>query len=180
MTHLYIKIPDPILRCYLGTLFKPRDGGYAVTMETLTGVAICSQARESQRPITADAARDRSVVKLFLPQSYCVENLRGRFVYLPAPAQMMVNAALKKEFDIHFLTYCTEMRMQGHKLRDIIPLFIDENKLDVFDGDIETLKKRYYRKEVELLRKLNEKLRQKANYLLRKSKNTRKMIATNR
>ena len=34
--------------------------------------------------------------------------------------------------------------------------------MDIFDGDIETLKKRYYRKEIQDLKNLEKKLRQKA------------------
>lgn len=164
-----IKIKDPILRCFLSALFRPRDGGYAVDMDSLTGAAICSLVKESpDRRLSA--AEDRTAIRFYLPDSRYTSELRGRFLYVPSESQAKINSVLRKEFDMRFLSYCTEKRIQGLKIKDIIPLFIVEHNLDVFDGDVETLKKRFYREEIKLLSKMRETLRQKAYYRARKLK----------
>lgn len=166
-----IRIKDPILRCYLSSLFEKYEDGYCVNLNTWTGAAICAQVREAPKP-ELYSKEDKTLVRFIMPKSRFMDPLRGKFIYAPAEAQTLINSILKREFDYNFFTFCTELRMRGLKLKDIIPLFIYENKLDVFDGDIETLKKRYYRKEIEQLQKLTETLRQKVYFKLKKTLNS--------
>lgn len=161
---LKVKIYDPILRCYLNSLFERHNDGYIASTTTLTGAAICSLVKACDAP-RADTTPD--MVKVVLPYNFYTEQFRAKFLTLSADAEQMVNVTLKKEFDINFLAFCTEMKIHGMKFKDIIPLFITVNKLDIIDGDIEMLKKRYYRTELKLMSKTKELLRQKAYYAFR-------------
>lgn len=155
-----IKIKDPILRSYLAGLFEPRGGGYAVNMDTFTGTVICSLTSVADYPRRSDD--DETTVLFHLPQSRYTGSFRNRYLFVTPEAEAKVNAVLKKEFDMNFIAFLTESRIQGFKLRDAIATFIVINKLDNFDGDIETLKKRYYRRELEALKNIREKLCHKA------------------
>ena len=171
-----IKIKDPILRSYLPGLFERRENGYAVNMDTFTGVVVCSLVRPADYPVRQQD--DETSVTFYLPVSRYTDSLRGKFLYVTAEAQAKINAVLRKEFDINFISFCAESRIQGFQLRDIITMFIVENEMEIFDGDIETLKKRYYRKEVSTLRRIEEKLRKKAYSAAKLARETMKKGST--
>lgn len=162
-----IRIREPILRSYLAGLFEKREDGYAVNMNSITGSVIISLVSAAARPPKIDA--DRSVVTFHLPSSHYTSRLRNKFLVVDRDAEDKINAVLKREFDVNFLSYCTELRIMGYQLKDIIAMFIVENGMDdMFDGDIEALKKRYYRRELEILNQTQEKLRAKAYSARRK------------
>ena len=106
----------------------------------------------------------RRDVRAVLPAALALYGLsmRNRYLYVTREAEAKINLVLRKEFDVNFTSFLTESRIQGFRLKDIISIFIVKNNMDIFDGDIETLKKRYYRKEIQDLKNLEKKLRQKA------------------
>ena len=163
-----VKIKDPILRSYLSGLFEKRDGGYAVTMDTFTGSVICALTSVIDYPMKQ--ADDETTVLFYLPKSRYNDSFRNRYLYVYPEAEAKINAVLRREFDTNFTAFVTESRMQGFKLQDIIAIFIVENQMDIFDGDIETLKKRYYRKEVEILKGFHKKMQLRAYAATKKAK----------
>ena len=155
-----ITIKDSILRSYLGGLFERRDDGYAVNTDTITGAVICSLVSAADYPRME--VSDATSVRFYLPHSRYTDSMRNRYLYVTREAEAKINLVLRKEFDVNFTSFLTESRIQGFRLKDIISIFIVKNNMDIFDGDIETLKKRYYRKEIQDLKNLEKKLRQKA------------------
>ena len=151
-----VKIKDPVLRSYLPGLFEKRNDGFAVNMDSFTGTVICSLVSVSDYPVFEQD--DPDAVLFYLPHSRYTDSLRNKCLYVTPEAQAKINAVLKREFDTNFLSFCTESRIQGFQLRDIIVMFIEENGIEIFDGNIETLKKRYYRRELELLKKMKRKM----------------------
>ncbi len=172
-----IKIKDPILRSYLPGLFERVGGGYAVTMDTFTGTVICSLVQTADYPV--QEADDDTTVVFHLPQSRYTESLRNKCLFVTSEGTAKINAVLRKEFDINFISFCTESRIQGFKLKDIIAMFIVENQMEIFHGDIETMKKRYYRKELSTLRRFEEKLRKKAYAAAALARETMKKKSSN-
>ena len=165
-----IKIKDPVLRSYLSGLFEKRNDGFAVDMDSFTGTVICSLVSVSDYPVFEQ--EDPDAVLFYLPRSRYTDSLRNKCLYVTPEAQAKINAVLKKEFETNFMSFCTESRIQGFKLRDIIVMFIEENGLEIFDGNIETLKKRYYRRELDLLGKVEKKMRLRAYSTARRIRQT--------
>lgn len=68
--------------------------------------------------------------------------------------------------------------MCGFQVKDAIEAFIQEYGMEtLFHGDIETLKKKFYRYEVSTRTQLHETLRQKANYAVRKVRRIMNKVA---
>ena len=151
-----IRVGDQMLRSYLEGIFERRGSGYAVNMNTLTGTAICSLARASDRPIKMPD--DEAIVEIYLPKSHYNDSLRNKHLYVTKEGEAKINACLRREFETEFLYFCAEARIQGYKQKDIIPIFLLENKIGLYDGDIEAPKKRLYRKELSLYENIEEKL----------------------
>lgn len=151
-----IRISDPLLRSYLSGIFDRQGDGFVVSMSKLTGTVICSLVRPSDRP--AEIKQDDTVITFYLPRSHCNDSLRNKHLIVTKEATDKINAALRKEFDTDFLYFCAEARVQGYKQKDIIPIFLLKNKIDLYDGDIEAPKKRLYRKELSLYENLEKKL----------------------
>jgi hypothetical protein len=164
-----IHIKDPILRAYLNGLFVVReDGAYTLNTDSLTGTVICSLVQPSDYP-TAEEHGGKETVTFRLPRSRSFERFRGRAVWLPPHAEAVVNKVLRREFDLNLDASCTEARMAGVRLMDAIEAFIVSNGMDGhFSGGIETLKKRFYRSELNTLKRMREIMRQQANMRLRR------------
>lgn len=164
-----IHIKDPILRCYLNGLFTLRDdGGYVVNNDTLTGTVICSLVQAVDYP-SLEERDQKDVVTLHLPRSRSYDRFRGRSLYLPPNAELAINRVLRREFDTNLDASCTEARMAGAKLADAIEAFIVSNRMDqLFEGSIETVKKRFYRSELDTLKKMREIMRQQTYMRVRR------------
>lgn len=164
-----IHIKDPILRAYLNGLFTSHeDGSYTLNTDSLTGTVICSLVQASDYP-TPDERDQKDMVTFRLPRSRNYDRFRGRSLFLPRHAEQMINKVLRREFDLNLDACCTEARMAGGKLSDAIEAFIVSNRMDyLFAGSIETLKKRFYRSEVETLKKMREIMREQTKMRVRR------------
>lgn len=165
-----IKIKDPILRAYLNGLFELRDGLYVATMDTFTGAVICTLARPCDCPPKQEMSDSTELVDFKLSKSHYNDELRSRFLYISPAAQAKVNLVLRKEFDCNFTAFCVESRILGIPLKDSIDQFMVENNMDeFFGGEIETLKKKFYRQELATMRNARDRLRKKAYYALNRA-----------
>lgn len=164
-----IHIKDPILRAYLAGLFAQReDGSFTLNTDSLTGTVICSLVQPLDCP-QLDPCGGKDMVTFRLPRSRNFERFRNRSAGLPPHAEAVVNKVLRREFDLNLDASCTEARMAGAKLMDAIEAFIVANGMDGhFAGGIETLKKRFYRSELNTLKRMREIMRQQANMRLRR------------
>lgn len=165
-----IRIKDDLLRCFLGALFEKRRDGFLINPNTLTGAAIGALVRTADYPPREQG--DDSAVTFYLPKSHYNDSLRNKYLYLPPGAETKVNACLRQEFDARFFYFSAEARFQGYKQKDIIPIFMLENRIEILDGDIEAPKKRLYRKEIEMLETIEEKLLRRLYLSARKVRKT--------
>lgn len=168
---LTLHIKDPILRCYFIGRFPMQDDGCClVDSRSLTGMSICNLASHSERVIPSIVENDDgTAVRIRLSRSKFTDPHRGKSLYLTLPAESQINVTLKREFDTDFTAFCSTARVCGFQVKDAIEAFIQEYRMDVlFCGDIETLKKKFYRYERSTRTELYESLRQKANYAVRK------------
>ncbi len=171
-----IHIKDPILRAYLAGLFAVReDGGYTLNTDSITGTTICSLVQPADYPDAIEAGKD--TVTFHLPRSRSFDRFRNRSLRLSSEAEVAVNKVLRREFDLNLDASCTEARMAGVKLMDAIEAFIVSNRMDEhFAGGIETLKKRFYRSEVQTLKKMREIMRQQVNMRVRRRRKKMNLI----
>ena len=164
-----LHIPDPILRSYFCGRFPAHEDGFRVDTRNLVGLALSTLATRAGGLKELDQTEDDPVT-VYLSKSKYNDEHRGKILYLSRAAEAKVNAILRQEFDTTFTSFCTDAKICGFKIKDIIEAFIVEYQLDLFEGDIETLKKRYYRYELSTLKKLREKLRQKAYYAVKRAR----------
>lgn len=171
-----IHIKDPILRAYLSGLFTVReDGGYTLNTDSITGTTICSLVQPADYPDAVEAGKD--TVTFHLPRSRSFDRFRNRSLRLSSEAEVAVNKVLRREFDLNLDASCTEARMAGMKLMDAIEAFIVSNRMDEhFAGGIETLKKRFYRSEVQTLKKMREIMRQQVNMRVRRRRKKMNLV----
>ena len=171
-----IHIKDPILRAYLAGLFAVReDSGYTLNTDSITGTTICSLVQPADYPDAIEAGKD--TVTFHLPRSRSFDRFRNRSLRLSSEAEVAVNKVLRREFDLNLDASCTEARMAGVKLMDAIEAFIVSNRMDEhFAGGIETLKKRFYRSEVQTLKKMREIMRQQVNMRVRRRRKKMNLI----
>lgn len=173
-----IHIKDPILRAYLNGLFAVReDGSFTLNTDSLTGTVICSLVQPADYPNTVEAGKD--TVTFHLPRSRSFDRFRNRSLRLSSEAEVAVNKVLRREFDLNLDASCTEARMAGMKLMDAIEAFIVSNRMDEhFAGGIETLKKRFYRSEVQTLKKMREIMRQQVNMRVRRRRKKMNLVGS--
>lgn len=167
---LLLHIKDPILRCYfIGRFPRQDDGRCLVDTRSLTGMGITNLVSHAERVIPSDGMPDESAVPIRLSRSKYSDSHRGKALFLTADAEAQINATLKREFDNDFTAFCSTARVCGFQVKDAIEAFIQQYQMDIlFHGDIETLKKKFYRYECSTRNQLYETLRQKANYAARK------------
>lgn len=172
---LKLHIPDPILRSFFMGRFPRHGDGHLVDSRSVTGLVISSLVTHPATAIPDESSIAADEVIIYLPRSRYNVAHRNKYLVLSRSAEAKINAVLKQEFDMLLTSFCTDAKLCGFKVKTIIELFIDKYQLDLFDGDIDTLKKRYYRYELAALEKLREKLRQKAYYAVKRA---RKKMAT--
>lgn len=159
-----------MLRAYLNGLFKKNDGAYLVTADTFTGSVILSLVKPCSRPASQAEHPSSGVVTVRLPTSHYTNDCRGKFLYLTPTDEAKINLVLQKEFDNNFIAYCIELKTLGMQTQDAVEQFIYDNNMDeFFGGDIETLRKKIYRHQIATMKKVREKLRQKAKYEFKKA-----------
>lgn len=176
---LLLHIKDPILRCYFVGRFPRQDDGYClVDSRSLTGMAITSLVSHADRILPSAPDPDDSAVAIRLSRSKYSDPHRGKALFLTPHAEAQINATLKREFDNDFTAFCSTARVCGFQVKDAIEAFIHEYGMEtLFRGDIETLKKKFYRYEVSTRTQLHETLRQKANYAVRKVRRIMNKVA---
>lgn len=176
---LLLHIKDPILRCYFIGRFPRQDDGHClVDTRSLTGMAITNLVSHAERVMPSEVGADDTAVPIRLSRSKYSDRHRGKALLLTPDAEAQINTTLKREFDNDFTAFCSTARVCGFQVKDAIEAFIQEYRMDtLFHGDIETLKKRFYRYEVSTRKELYEQLRQKANYAARKVRQVMNKVA---
>lgn len=179
MMELTLHIKDPILRYYFVGRFTKQDDGYClVDTRSLTGMVITSLVSHVDKIVPSTSDADETSVAVRLSRSKYSDAHRGKFLVLTPNAEAQINATLKREFDNDFTAFCSTARVCGFQVKDAIEAFIQEYGMEtLFRGDIETLKKKFYRYEVSTRTQLHETLRQKANYAVRKVRRIMNKVA---
>lgn len=201
-----LHIPDPILRSFFMGRYPKHEEGYLVDMNSITGSVICSLISIGYRqdipprmksisdfdsgtkiePSPEDRLRFESdwkhkveseTVKVYLSRSKINDRFRNKPLYFSKDAECKINSVLRNEFDTTFTSFCSKHEVCGFKVKETIEMFIAEYDLDIFEGEIETLKKRFYRWELKELEKLREKLCKKAYYMRFKAKKKMESLA---
>lgn len=144
---------------YLRHIFSS-DGEIVLTRTNEVGKYIYSRIRESDLPVHTSICKGDIVIKLFIPDSHSV-SFGNKFIYFSVADVELINDFISAHFDMCFYRMMLEAEKMGYEKKDALEAFLFGLGLNKFDNLYETLKKREYRKEVEIYTKLYEKLRQK-------------------
>lgn len=165
-----LDIKKPMHREYLNYLFAYEGNAFSVFRNNEFGKALCSKVRKADFPVKHQESPH--TVRLRLPQSRAIRTHRNHFLYYSTEDQHQLNDLLDVLFNIDFESYYHIGIEMGLMQKEVIQNFIISRKLVSMIGDVETLKKRQYRKEKNTLEKLQNKLLQKIHYRDRLIKKT--------
>lgn len=166
MIETNISLQDGYYLDYLEYLF-PRDtksGAYAVSSVTNIGKLLIAFAKVSDLPVPEPEAREGfRTVKLALPLVDISQDLQNKWLYYTKGDTARLQAVLRTEFNIDFVSYYLRGSVMGVQKKEIIEMFIVSRKLITVDP-YEALHKRVYRMEQKKMQEHSRKLLRKANY----------------
>lgn len=165
-----IDIKKPMLRDYLNYLFAYEGEAFSVFRNNTFGKALCAKVRKSDLPVRHQESDQ--TVRIRLPHSKSIRSHKNHFLYYSTEDQLQLNDLLDVLFTIDFESYYHLGLSLGMMQKEVIQQFILSRKLVGMIGDIETLKKRQYRREKNALEKLQNHLLQKIYYRDRVIKRT--------
>lgn len=155
---LFVDIPDPMLYCFINSIFHNTPDGLMVDSNTATGSVICALVKVSRSKCTYTKTPD--TISLILPASNFNRNLIGRFLYIDNDDIAKVLMILAREFKLIFSTYVYEALCAGLTKKQAVELFIEDYNLTDIPTTFETLTKRRQRTTKYAINNFNQKLRQ--------------------
>jgi hypothetical protein len=160
---IHLSIRKELYRDYFIHLF-PTDpsGALQITRDSDLGKLICALVRYSDFPVKDQIPEDAIQIKL--PATNSLRIAQDRFLFLSREDQLRINDLIEVFFNIDFDRYYLKGLKIGLQQKEIIESFIVTRKLTRLMSDNETLKKRQYRQELDLLKERVEQLRQRAYY----------------
>lgn len=157
-----IDIKSPIYREYLNYLFAYENEAFSVFRHNTFGKALCSMVSKSDLPVKHPVT-DKTVT-LRLPKTKTIRSHRNHFLHYTIEDQHKLNDLLDVIFTTDFEFHYNKGIALGMMQKDVIHQFIVTRKLVKMVGDVETLKKRQYRREKNNIEKLQNHLLQKIWY----------------
>lgn len=155
---LYIDIPDPMLHCFIHSIFRPTPNGLMVDSNTATGSVICALTQSTTAKYIYP--KTSNTITLILPTSNFNRHLFGKFLHLHPNDAVRVMMVLTREFRLVFSTYMYEALNIGLSKKQAVELFISDHNLTDISTAYETLTKRRQRSSKYAIRNFNQKLRQ--------------------
>lgn len=155
---LYVDITDPMLYCFMHSIFRSTCDGLVVDSTTATGSVICALAEVVESKLAY--AKTPHTVSLILPASNFNRHLIGRFLYLSNDNATKVLLVLIREFKLTFSAYVYEGLNAGLTKKQAVELFIEDYNLTNIPTAFETLTKRRQRATKYAIGNFNKKLRQ--------------------
>ncbi|MEG2099819.1 MAG: hypothetical protein RRY42_07930 [Mucinivorans sp.] len=140
---------------FISTMTKNQDG-YCLSSRTATGTLICVKAQSCFRPIRVTASP--SIVFLSIPENEATKPLRGKFLYITARDELVINYMLFREFNLVFFEFMTAGSSQSIRRKDLIEMFITKYGLEDIPSAFDTLAKKHYRANAYALRDFRKKL----------------------
>lgn len=165
-----IDIKKPMLREYLQSQFAYENEALSVFRHNTFGKALCAMVSKSDIPVRHETTA--STIRIRLPNTKSIRSHRNHFLYYTNEDQLKLNDLLESLFEIDFESYYQAGIRLGMMQKDVIHNFIIARKLVSMIGDVETLKKREYRKSKNAIEKLANHLTQKIHYRDRIIKST--------
>lgn len=165
-----IDIKKSYLRDYLNYLFAYENGSYSVFRHNDFGKALCALVSKSDTIVRHPV--NENTVRLLLPKTRSIKSHRNHFLHYTVEDQLKLNDLLEVLFNIDFERYYHMGIQLGLQQKDVIHDFIVSRRLATMVGDVETLKKRQYRKEQKAIEKMKNHLLQKIWYRDRVIKTT--------
>lgn len=155
---LYIDVPDPMLYCFLHSIFRTTPDGLVVDSSTATGSVICALTQSTNAKYAY--TKTPNTITLILPTSNFNRHLFGKFLHLHPDDAVRVMMVLAREFRLVFSTYMYEALNIGLSKKQSVELFISDHNLTDIPTAYETLTKRRQRSTKYAIRNFNQKLRQ--------------------
>lgn len=155
---LYIDIPNPMLYCFIHSIFRSTPDGLIVDSTTATGSVICALTQSTNAKYAY--TKTSNTITLILPTSNFNRHLFGKFLHLHPDDADRVMMVLTREFRLTFSTYIYEAISVGFSKKQAVELFISDHNLTDISTAYETLTKRRQRATKHAIHNFNQKLRQ--------------------
>lgn len=162
-TKVTFNVQTDLLRDYMGYLFASNpDGEYIVTARSDFGKLLIAHLQPADRlPPLKPSKRS---VTLMMPTNEGTMNFGNKYVCYSSQSTIQLNYGLTAIFNMDFWMYCIQGRSMKLRKDEMIESFIFSRKL--FSRDLfESLQKRAYRKDLEVLKLLSKKLKKRYYYL---------------
>jgi len=157
-----IDIKKPMIREYLHSQFAYEADAFSVFRHNTFGKALCAMVSKSDLPVKHE--QSDKTIRIRLPNTKSIRSHRNHFLYYTNEDQLKLNDLIESLFEIDFESYYQAGIRWGMMQKDVIHNFIIQRKLVSMIGDVETLKKRQYRKEKNAIEKVTNHLLQKIHY----------------
>lgn len=162
MVTVKLKVHSPLNGDFLRWLYPAdADGSLRVKSDTL-GRLIVSHCRVSDRPVESPPGGD--VFTLALPRNAASQSLEDKWTYYTAGDTAAINSAISACFDLDFRGYYIRGLELGVRKKDIIEAYIVSRGL-FSAACFDALHKRAYRRDLERMSKLTDRLLRKAYYI---------------
>ncbi len=169
--NIFLPIHKPLLRAYLKYLFEEIPNApwvplYKASSKSDFGNACISFVRYADRPINTPEPggkfhsehADEEWICLMMPKLDRLANAPNYHLYYTMEDIAKLNHLLQVLFNIDFDSYYLTGKKAGEKQKDIIMSFVMSRKLAGV-SDVDTLKKRQYRNELNYTKKLLKQMR---------------------
>ncbi|GHB44501.1 hypothetical protein GCM10008106_26970 [Mongoliitalea lutea] len=123
---------------------------------------VCSFVRYSDTPVDRETGED--VMTFLLPKTHSLASAPNYHCYIRSEDQIKINDFLKVIFNLDLDRWYIKGMKMGMQQKEVLESFIVSRKLTNLLNDNETLKKRQYREELQLLEERKELLRQRCYY----------------
>lgn len=148
---------------YLRYLF-PRDketGHYIVSSTTLVGSVATNLAEPALLPVELPKEKGKTAVILDLPT--VAQLPRNRWMQYSRTDMIRINEILTDCFELDFYRYYLKGIQFGYEKKEVVETYVISRNL-VTGEPFDTLHKRVFRKEMEIMSQKVEQLRRKAKY----------------
>ena len=155
---------------YFRYLF-PRDGStghYRLTSANIVGSILTYAAQPSLVPVQLPPVKGKCICTVDIPMVDALS--RNQWMQYSKNDMLKINQILSSCFDLDFYRYYMKGVQYGYEKKDIVETYVISRNL-VTGEPFDTLHKRVFRKEMDIMKRKVAQLKRKAKYFFDESDN---------
>lgn len=141
----------------------PSTGHFKVTSNNLVGEVATYLAQPVLYPVEPLPEEGKTLCIFDLPAVAGLSDCRNKWMHYTRAAMIRINHILKGYFELDFFRYYMKGLQYGYEKQEIVETYVISRNLTTGEP-FDTLHKRVYRKEQEMMRKKVTILQRKAKY----------------